>query len=114
VNRNVDVDGDERASGKAGPGAPGSRIRTWRMEEMSLWQPFGLALARSVRGVSGHVAVDVYDTAGQFAGMSRGRPGIFVLSLDATMAAATCLTWLKSVMGKVKTRLECRHIDAHG
>ena len=62
----------------AGPGAPGSRIRTWHMEEMSLGQAIWIGFCQIFSGVFPGTSRSMSTIAGgQIAGMSRARPWNF-------------------------------------
>jgi undecaprenyl-diphosphatase len=110
------VDAMNAPAEKAGPGAPGSRIRTWRMEEMSLWQAIWIGACQILSAVFPGTSRSMSTiTAGQFAGMSRAAALEFSFFLSMpTMAAATCYDLLKSVMGKGENAIGVSHIDAHG
>jgi len=100
----------------AGPGAPGSRIRTWHMEEMSVGQTIWIGLCQVLApvfpGTSRSMATI---TGGQIVGMSRASALEFSFFLSIpTMAAATCYDLLKSVRGKGENAVGASHIDTHG
>jgi undecaprenyl-diphosphatase len=100
----------------AGPGAPGSRIHVWHMEEMSLGQAVWIGacqiLSAVFPGTSRSMSTIV---AGQIAGMSRASALEFSFFLSIpTMAAATGYDLLKSVMGKGDDAIGVSGIDAHG
>lgn len=96
------VDAINAKSEQAGPGAPGSRIQTWHMEEMSLLQAIWIGACQILSGVFPGTSRSMSTiAAGQLAGMSRASAleFSFFVSLP-TMLAATGYTLLKSVMGK--------------
>jgi undecaprenyl-diphosphatase len=100
----------------AGPGAPGSRIRTWHMEEMSVGQAIWIGLCQVLApvfpGTSRSMATI---TGGQIVGMSRASALEFSFFLSIpTMAAATCYDLLKSVRGKGENAVGVSNIDTHG
>ena len=79
------VDAMNAKSEAAGPGAPGSRIHTWKMEAMSLGQAIWIGvLPDSFGGVSRDIALHVDDrrraTGGNVAGFGAG---IFVFPFDS-------------------------------
>jgi len=86
----------------AGPPAPGSRIQTWRMEDMSLFQAAWIGACQILSGVFPGTSRSMSTIAGgQLAGMSRASAleFSFFVSLP-TMLAATGYTLFKSVLGK--------------
>jgi len=99
----------------AGPGAPGSRIRVWHMEEMSFGQAVWIGLCQILSAVFPGTSRSMSTiAAGQIAGMSRASALEFSFFLSMpTMAAATGYDLLKSVMGKGDA-LAVGGIDAHG
>jgi undecaprenyl-diphosphatase len=110
------VDAINANAEKAGPGAPGTRIHTWHMEEMSLVQAIWIGacqiLSAAFPGTSRSMSTI---TAGQIAGMSRASALEFSFFVSMpTMAAATCYDLLKSVMGKGENAIGVSHIDSHG
>ena len=86
----------------AGPGAPGSRIHVWHMEEMSLGQAIWIGACQILSAVFPGTSRSMSTiAAGQVAGMSRASALEFSFFLSIpTMAAATGYDLLKSVMGK--------------
>jgi undecaprenyl-diphosphatase len=100
----------------AGPGTPGSRIRTWHMEEMSVGQAIWIGLCQVLApvfpGTSRSMATI---TGGQIMGMSRASALEFSFFLSIpTMAAATSYDLLKSMRGKGENAVGVSHIDTHG
>lgn len=87
---------------KAGPGAPGSLVKTWRMETMSFFQAVWIGACQILSAVFPGVSRSMSTiAAGQLAGMSRSAALEFSFFVSIpTMLAATGYTLLKSVMGK--------------
>jgi undecaprenyl-diphosphatase len=100
----------------AGPGAPGSRIHVWHMEEMSLGQAIWIGACQILSAVFPGTSRSMSTiAAGQVAGMSRASALEFSFFLSIpTMAAATGYDLLKSIMGKGDDALAVSGIDAHG
>jgi len=101
---------------QAGPGAPGSRIRVWHMEEMSLgqaiWIGFCQIFSAVFPGTSRSMSTIV---GGQLAGMSRAPALEFSFFVAfPTMLVATGYTFLKSVTGKGENPIGVSQIDPHG
>ena len=96
------VDAAKAKSEAAGPGAPSSSIRTWKMEAMSLGQAVWIGFCQIFSGVFPGTSRSMSTIAGgQLAGMSRASALEFSFFLSIpTMVAATGYTLLKSVMGK--------------
>jgi len=87
---------------KAGPGAPGSSIRTWSMEAMSLGQAVWIGACQILSAVFPGTSRSMSTIAGgQVAGLSRASAleFSFFLSLP-TMIAATGYELIKSVFRK--------------
>jgi undecaprenyl-diphosphatase len=110
------VDALNAKSEAAGPGAPGSRIHTWKMEGMSLaqaiWIGFCQIFSAVFPGTSRSMSTIV---AGQLAGMSRATALEFSFFVSMpTMAAATVYTLVKSLRGKGENPIGVSQIDAHG
>jgi undecaprenyl-diphosphatase len=100
----------------AGPDAPSSRIRTWKMEAMSLahaiWIGACQILSAVFPGTSRSMATIA---AGQLAGMSRAAALEFSFFLSIpTMAAATGYDLFKSLRGKGENPIGVSQIDPHG
>jgi undecaprenyl-diphosphatase len=110
------VDAMNAPAEKAGPGAPGSRIRTWRMEEMSLPQAIWIGACQILSAVFPGTSRSMSTiTAGQIAGMSRAAALEFSFFLSMpTMAVATGYQFLKYVTGKDENTIGVSHIDSHG
>ncbi len=100
----------------AGPGAPGSRIHTWHMEEMSLPQAIWIGACQILSAVFPGTSRSMSTIAsGQIAGMSRASALEFSFFLSMpTMAAATGYDLLKSLMGKGDNPIGVAQIDTHG
>lgn len=110
------VDALNAKSEAAGPGASGSRIHTWKMEDMSvlqaIWIGFCQIFSAVFPGTSRSMSTIV---AGQLAGMSRAAALEFSFFISMpTMAAATIYTLLKSLRGKGENPIGVSQIDAHG
>jgi len=100
----------------AGPNAPGTRIHTWHMEEMSLpeaiWIGACQILSALFPGTSRSMSTIA---AGQMAGMSRASALEFSFFLSIpTMVVATCYDLLKSVWGLGENAIGVSGIDPHG
>jgi undecaprenyl-diphosphatase len=110
------VDAMNAPAEKAGAGAPGSRIRTWRMEEMSLLQAIWIGACQILSAVFPGTSRSMSTiSAGQIAGMSRSAALEFSFFLSMpTMAVATAYQLLKYVTGKDENTIGVSHIDAHG
>lgn len=100
----------------AGPGAPGSRIRTWHMEEMSLGQAVWIGFCQISSGVFPGTSRSMSTIAGgQIARMSRASALEFSFFVSMpVMAAATLYDLLKSVYGKGANAVGVSGLDAHG
>jgi undecaprenyl-diphosphatase len=87
---------------KAGPGAPGSLVRTWKMETMSFFQAAWIGACQILSAVFPGVSRSMSTiAAGQLAGMSRSAALEFSFFVSIpTMLAATGYTLLKSLLGK--------------
>ena len=110
------VDALNAKSEATGPGASGSRIHTWKMEDMSLaqaiWIGFCQVLSAVFPGTSRSMSTIA---AGQLAGMSRAAALEFSFFVSIpTMAAATLYTLLKSLSGKSENPIGVSQINAHG
>jgi undecaprenyl-diphosphatase len=100
----------------AGPGAPGSRIHTWHMEEMSLGQSIWIGACQIFSALFPGTSRSMSTiAAGQVAGMSRASALEFSFFLSMpTMIAATGYTLLKSLLGHGENPIGVSHIGAHG
>lgn len=110
------VDAWNAKSETAGPGAPGSRIRTWHMEDMTLGQAVWIGMCQIFSAVFPGTSRSMSTiTGGQIVGMSRGSAleFSFLLSMPV-MVAGTGYDLLKSVLGKGENALGASGIDTHG
>jgi undecaprenyl-diphosphatase len=100
----------------AGPGASQSRIRTWKMEDMSLAQAIWIGACQILSAVFPGTSRSMSTiAAGQIAGMSRASALEFSFFLSIpTMVVATCYDLLKSLRGKGVNPIGVSQIDAHG
>lgn len=110
------VDALNAKSEASGPGAPESRIHTWKMEEMSLGQSIWIGLCQIFSAVFPGTSRSMSTIAGgQLVGMSRAAALEFSFFLSIpTMAAATLYTLYKSLRGKGENPIGVAQIDAHG
>ena len=110
------VDARNAKSEAAGPGAPGSRIRVWHMEDMSLGQALWIGACQILSAVFPGTSRSMSTiAAGQLAGMSRASALEFSFFLSIpTMAVATCYSLLKSLSGKGENPIGVAQIDSHG
>ena len=110
------VDARQAASEAAGPGAPGSRIRTWHMEDMTLGQAVWIGACQVFSGVFPGTSRSMTTIAGgQLAGMSRASALEFSFFLSMpTMAAATLLEAFQAVRGHGENAVQVGTIDTHG
>ena len=100
----------------AGPGASQSRIRTWKMEDMSLGQAIWIGACQILSAVFPGTSRSMSTiAAGQIAGMSRASALEFSFFLSIpTMVVATCYDLLKSLRGKGVNPIGVSQIDVHG
>jgi undecaprenyl-diphosphatase len=99
-----------------GPGAPGSRITTWRMDAMGLGQAIWIGACQILSAIFPGTSRSMATIAGgQLAGMSRAAAleFSFFLSLP-TMAVATGYELLAALLGLGKHAIEVKGVDAHG
>jgi undecaprenyl-diphosphatase len=110
------LDAMNAKSEAAGPSTGGSRIHTWKMEEMSLAQAAWIGFCQIFSGVFPGTSRSMSTIAGgQLVGMSRASALEFSFFLSIpTMVAATGYTLLKSLMGKGENPIGVSQIDAHG
>jgi undecaprenyl-diphosphatase len=110
------VDALNSKSEAAGPSAPGSRIHTWKMEDMSLAQAIWIGFCQIFSAVFPGTSRSMATIAGgQLAGMSRAAALEFSFFVSMpTMAAATLYTLFKSLRGKGENPIGVSQIDAHG
>jgi undecaprenyl-diphosphatase len=110
------IDAMNAKSETAGPGAPGSRIRVWHMEEMNLGQAIWIGACQILSAVFPGTSRSMSTIgAGQLAGMSRASALEFSFFLSIpTMVVATCYDLLKSLLGKSANPIGVSQIDTHG
>jgi undecaprenyl-diphosphatase len=110
------VDARNAKSEKAGPGAAGSRIHTWHMEDMSLGQAIWIGACQILSAVFPGTSRSMSTiAAGQLGGMSRASALEFSFFLSIpTMIVATGYSLLKSVLGKGENPIGVSQIDGHG
>ena len=99
-------------SEKAGPGAPGSTIRTWSVETMNLAQAVWIGACQILSAVFPGTSRSMSTiAAGQIAGLSRASALEFSFFLALpTMCAATVYDLLKTLLGKTATvRMDLHH-----
>jgi undecaprenyl-diphosphatase len=99
----------------AGPGAPGSRIRVWHMEDIILGQAIWIGACQILSAVFPGTSRSMSTIgAGQLAGMSRASALEFSFFLSSpTMVVATCYDLLKSLVGKSANPIGVSQMDAH-
>ena len=109
------VDALHARSEAAGPGAPGTRIHTWHMEEISLLQAVWVGACQTLSAVFPGTSRSMATiAAGQLAGMSRAAALEFSFFLSIpTMAAATGYDLLKAVTGAEGHPLGGANMDGH-
>jgi undecaprenyl-diphosphatase len=100
----------------AGPEGAGSRIHTWKMEDMSLGQALWIGACQILSAVFPGTSRSMATiAAGQLAGMSRASALEFSFFLSIpTMVVATCYDLLKSLRGKGVNPIGVSQIDTHG
>ena len=100
---------------KAGPGAPGSTIHTWKMEDMSLGQSVWIGACQILSAVFPGTSRSMSTiAAGQLAGMSRASALEFSFFLSIpTMLVATGYTLLKSLRGKGENPMGVSQLTSH-
>ena len=110
------VDAMNANSEQMGPGAAGSRIHTWHMEDMSLAQAVWIGACQILSAVFPGTSRSMSTiAAGQIAGMSRASALEFSFFLSIpTMVVATGYDLLKSLRGKGENAIGVTHIDPHG
>lgn len=101
---------------KAGPGAPGSPIRTWAMDGISTLQAAWIGACQILSAVFPGTSRSMSTIAGgQLAGLSRPAALEFSFFLSIpTMFAATGYDLLKVFLGKHGDTSTPLHIDLHG
>jgi undecaprenyl-diphosphatase len=110
------VDALNTKSETAGPGGVGSRIHTWKMEDMSLGQALWVGACQIFSAVFPGTSRSMSTiAAGQLAGMSRASALEFSFFLSIpTMVVATCYDLLKSLRGQGVNPIGVSQIDTHG
>jgi len=110
------VDEMNGSSEAAGLGATGTRIHTWHMEDMSVWQAVWIGACQILSAVFPGTSRSMSTiAAGQLAGMSRASALEFSFFLSIpTMVVATCYDLLKSLMGKTENPIGVVQMTAHG
>lgn len=110
------VDAINAPSEAAGPGAPNSRIHTWKMEAMSLGQAVWIGACQILSAVFPGTSRSMSTiAAGQIAGMSRASALEFSFFLSIpTMVVATLYDLYKSLRGKGENPIGVSQIDPHG
>jgi undecaprenyl-diphosphatase len=101
---------------KAGPDAPGSPIRTWTMDAMSMAQAVWIGACQVLSAVFPGTSRSMSTIAGgQLAGLSRSAALEFSFFLSIpTMCAATGYDLLKVLLGKHSDGAVPLHLDLHG
>ena len=109
------VDAMHAQAEAAGPNGNG-KIRTWKMEDMSVGQAIWIGLCQILSAVFPGTSRSMATiAAGQIAGMSRAAALEFSFFVSIpTMAAATLYTLYKSLRGKGENPIGVAQIDAHG
>ena len=109
------VDAMNARSEKMGPGAAGSRIHTWKMEDMSLAQSAWIGFCQIFSAVFPGTSRSMSTIAGgQIAGMSRASALEFSFFLSIpTMTVATLYTLYKSVLGKGENPIGVSQMTSH-
>ncbi|MCU1315744.1 MAG: Undecaprenyl-diphosphatase [Candidatus Acidoferrum typicum] len=110
------VDELNGSSEVAGLGATGTRIHTWHMEDMSVWQAVWIGACQILSAVFPGTSRSMSTiAAGQLTGMSRASALEFSFFLSMpTMVVATCYDLLKSLMGKTENPIGVAQMNAHG
>jgi undecaprenyl-diphosphatase len=110
------VDAMNARSERLGAAAPGSRIHTWHMEEMSLPQAIWIGACQILSAVFPGTSRSMSTiAAGQLAGMSRASALEFSFFLSVpTMVVATGYDLLKSIRGKGANPIGVAQISSHG
>jgi len=110
------IDGMKVRWEKAGPLVPGSPIKVWHMEDMSLMQAIWIGSCQILSAVFPGTSRSMSTiAAGQVAGMSRASALEFSFFLSIpTMVVATGYDLLKSLRGKGDNPVGVSLIDSHG
>ena len=100
---------------KAGPSAAGSKIHTWKMEDMSLGQAIWIGACQILSAVFPGTSRSMSTiAAGQLAAMARASALEFSFFLSIpTMVVATGYTFLKSVTGKGENPIGVSNLSGH-
>jgi undecaprenyl-diphosphatase len=100
----------------AGPNAPGSRVHTWHMEDMSLLQAIWIGGCQILSAVFPGTSRSMSTiAAGQLAGMSRGAALEFSFFLSMpTMGAAVVYDLYKSLRGHGESAIGTSNVGVHG
>ncbi len=100
---------------KAGPGAPGSPIHTWNMDDVHRGQAIWIGACQILSAVFPGTSRSMSTiAAGQLAGMSRAAALEFSFFLSIpTMTVATLYTLLKSLRGKDENPIGVAQITSH-
>jgi undecaprenyl-diphosphatase len=109
------IDAMKAPSEKAGPGAPGSPIHTWKMDDIhggqAIWIGACQILSAVFPGTSRSMATIA---SGQVVGMSRAAALEFSFFLSMpTMAVATLFTLYKSLSGKAENPIGVADMTSH-
>lgn len=110
------VDAMNAKSESAGPKAPGSRIRTWHMEDMTLGQAIWIGICQIFSAVFPGTSRSMSTiTGGQIVRMSRPSALEFSFFLSIPiMVAGTGYDLAKSVFGKGENAIGVSGVSAHG
>jgi undecaprenyl-diphosphatase len=100
---------------KAGPGAPGSPIHTWKMDDIHGGQAIWIGACQILSAVFPGTSRSMSTIAGgQLVGMSRAAALEFSFFLSIpTMAVATLYTLFKSLRGKDENPIGVHEITSH-
>ena len=109
------VDARNAKAEAAGPEGGPERIRTWKMEDMSLGQAMCVGFCQIFSALFPGTSRSMSTIAGgQIAGMSRASALEFSFFLSMpTMVVATLYTLYKSVLGKGENPIGVSQIDSH-
>ena len=95
----------------AGPGAPGSRIHTWKMEAMSLAQAIWIGACQILSAVFPvHRGRCRRSPRASWRHVARLGPGVLVLPFDSDHGRRNPLDLLKSLPARARIRSECRRL----
>ncbi|HXU47800.1 MAG TPA: undecaprenyl-diphosphate phosphatase [Candidatus Binatia bacterium] len=110
------VDAMNAKSESAGPKAPGSRIRTWHMEDMTLGQAIWIGICQIFSAVFPGTSRSMSTiTGGQIVRMSRPSALEFSFFLSIPiMVAGTGYDLAKSIFGKGENAIGVSGVSAHG